>query len=169
MDYFAHPSEPRLGNQDKSRAGRWHVVCLEGIMGYPRCRSKNLDMETLRVLVVDDESLIRWAVTETLTDEGHDVVQATDATSALRAVRGTSEPFDVVLLDVRLPDSDDFTLLQRIRRLTPASAVVMMTAHGTTQMTIDAKDLGAYDVITKPFDVQSMAQVLVHASRSKSL
>jgi DNA-binding NtrC family response regulator len=127
-----------------------------------------MEQDTLRVLVVDDESLIRWAVSETLTQAGHDVVQATDAATALQAVGGTPEPFDVVLLDFRLPDSDDLSLLQRIRRLTPATAVVMMTAHGTTQMVTDAKALGAYDVIAKPFDVVSIPRMLVHACQSKT-
>jgi DNA-binding NtrC family response regulator len=124
-------------------------------------------MGALRILVVDDESLMRWAVTETLIEAGHDVVQATDAATALQAVGGTSKPFDLVLLDFRLPDSDDLSLLHRIRRLAPATAVVMMTAHGTTELTNDAKQLGAYDVIAKPFDVVSIPQVLVHACRSK--
>jgi len=125
-------------------------------------------MGALRVLVVDDESLIRWAVTETLTEAGHDVVQATDAATALQAVGVTLKPFDVVLLDFRLPDSDDLSVLQRILRLTPATTVVMMTAHGTAEMMADAKQLGAYDVIAKPFDVVSIPQVLVHAHQSKT-
>jgi DNA-binding NtrC family response regulator len=83
-------------------------------------------------------------------------------------VGGASDPFDVVLLDFRLPDSDDLSLLRRIRRLTPGTAVVMMTAHGTTQMTADAKDLGAYDVIAKPFDMESIPRVLVDACQSRS-
>ena len=149
---------PRLRLRRLARTGGWHAVCLKGTM----------QMGALRVLVVDDESLIRWAVTETLTEAGHDVVQATDAATALQAVRGMSEPFDVVLLDCRLPDSDDLSLLQRIRRLTPATAVVMMTAHGTTQMTSDAKELGAYDVIAKPFDVVSIPRVLAHACQAKT-
>ena len=122
----------------------------------------------LRVLIIEDETLIRWAVAETLTDAGHTVLQATDAASALQAIGQTSEPIDVVLLDFRLPDSDDLSLVERIRRHTPSSAIVMMTAFGTPQMTADAKRLGVYEVIAKPFDVGSLAELLAEAHRSKT-
>jgi len=122
----------------------------------------------LRVLVVEDETLIRWAVAETLTEAGHTVLQATDAASAVQAVEKTPEPFDVVLLDFRLPDSDDLSLLERIRQQAPASAVVMMTAFGTPQMTAQAKTLGVYEVISKPFDVRALEALLVKAYQSKA-
>jgi DNA-binding NtrC family response regulator len=122
----------------------------------------------LRVLLVEDENLIRWAVAETLTEAGHSVREAPDAATALRAVGQTSEPFDVVLLDFRLPDSDDLSLLERIRQQAPSSAIVMMTAHGTRQMTEDAKTLGVYEVIAKPFDVHMLEDVIVKAYQSKT-
>jgi DNA-binding NtrC family response regulator len=122
----------------------------------------------LRVLVVEDESLIRWAVAETLIEAGHSVLQATDASTALRAVGPTSQPFDVVLLDFRLPDSDDLSLLEQIRQRTPSSAVVMMTAFGTPEMTAQAKSLGVYEVVAKPFDVAAIADLVVEAYRSKT-
>jgi len=118
--------------------------------------------------VVEDESLIRWAVAQTLTDAGHTVLEAPDAATALRAVSQTSEPFDVVLLDFRLPDSDDLSLVKRIREQTPASAIVMMTAFGTPQMTENAKILGVYDVVDKPFDVGVLEEVIVRAYYSKT-
>ena len=120
----------------------------------------------LRVLVVEDENLIRWAVAEMLTEAGHTVLQATDAASALHALEQTSDPFDVVLLDCHLPDSDDLSLLERIRQEAPSSAVVMMTAFGTAEMTAQAKSLGAYEVVAKPFDVATIADLLVEAYRS---
>ena len=122
----------------------------------------------LRILVVEDESLIRWAVAQTLTDAGHTVLEAPDAATAFRAVSQTSEPFDVVLLDFRLPDSDDLSLVKRIREQTPASAIVMMTAFGTPQMTENAKILGVYDVVDKPFDVGVLEEVIVRAYYSKT-
>ena len=125
-------------------------------------------VEPLRILVVEDESLIRWAVAQTLTDAGHTVLEAPDAATALRAVSQTSEPFDVVLLDFRLPDSDDLSLVKRIREQTPASAIVMMTAFGTPQMTENAKILGVYDVVDKPFDVGVLEEVIVRAYYSKT-
>lgn len=118
--------------------------------------------------MVEDEHLIRWAVAETLTDAGHRVIEAPDAATALRAVSQTAEPFDVVLLDSRLPDSDDLSLVERIRRQAPASALVMMTAYGTPQMAERAKQLGVYEIIAKPFDVGVLEDVLLKAYQSKT-
>src|SRR5438046_1730876 len=73
----------------------------------------------LRVLVVDDEPLIRWSVGETLAERGYRVVERGDAEGAREALREGST-FDVVLLDYRLPDSDDLSLLASIRSRHPA-------------------------------------------------
>ena len=122
----------------------------------------------LRVLVVEDEYLIRWAVAETLTAAGHRVIEAPDAATALRAVEQTSEPFDVVLLDFRLPDSDNLSLVNRIRHQAPSTALVMMTAHGSPQMEEQAKQLGVYEIVPKPFDVGVLENVIVKAAQSKA-
>lgn len=119
------------------------------------------------MLLVEDENLIRWAVAQTLTDGGHTVTEAPDAATALRVVHG-SEPFDVVLMDFRLPDSDDLSLVRRIRQETPSSAIVMMTAHGTSQMTEEARRLGVYEVLPKPFDIDAIEPLIVQACRLKS-
>ena len=116
----------------------------------------------LRVLVVDDEPLIRWSLAETLEQSGHAVVEAGDAASAIRSV-SAGEPFDVVLLDYRLPDSNDLSLLQSIRRLAPATAVIMMTAFGTPEVMTGALKLGAYQVIPKPFEVHEVAALVLEA------
>src|SRR5690349_21763353 len=81
---------------------------------------------TAMVLVVDDEALIRWSIVETLTALGYSVAEAGDGHQALTALSTLSKPVDVVLLDYRLPDSDNLTLLSSIRRLAPASHVIMM-------------------------------------------
>lgn len=117
----------------------------------------------LRVLVVEDEPLIRWSIAETLARIGHTVIEADDAKSAVRALGEMPEPADVVLLDYRLPDSNDLTLLAAIRRLAPTSAVVMMTAYGTPDVTRRALDLGAYGVVDKPFDMQDLEPMLLDA------
>jgi two-component system response regulator AtoC len=117
---------------------------------------------TLRVLVVDDEPLIRWSLCETLEQSGHAVVEAGDAESALRAL-AAGQPFDVVLLDYRLPDSNDLNLLATIRRRAPASAVIMMTAFGTPEVLTGALQLGAYRVMSKPFEVHDVPALVLQA------
>ena len=121
---------------------------------------------SLRVLVVDDEPLIRWSLSETLVDAGHTVAEAGSAESAIRSLTDGQGPFDVVLLDYRLPDSNDLTLLSTIRRLSPQSAVIMMTAYGTPEMAQGALALGAYRIVPKPFEVHDMADLVQEAHAS---
>ena len=115
------------------------------------------------MLIVDDESLIRWSLSETLADAGHVVIEARDADAAIRSVREAARPFDIVLLDYRLPDSDDLSLLSAIRRLSPGSTVIMMTAFGSPEVVRGALDLGAYRVVLKPFEVDEMAALVAEA------
>lgn len=117
----------------------------------------------LRVLVVDDEFLIRWSLGEMLAHAGHTVLEAEDGAGAMRALTESSEPIDAVILDFRLPDSNDLTLLADVRRSSPDSAVIMMTAHGNADMARDAVGLGAYRVMPKPFDMDEMRVVLAEA------
>ena len=117
-----------------------------------------------RVLVVEDESLMRWSVAQALTGRGHTVVEAADGAAAMRLLEET--PADVVLLDYRHPDSDDFALLRDIRRLAPATPVVLMTAFGTPELSDRARALGASDVLQKPFDVFRVDGVLRRACGS---
>lgn len=128
----------------------------------------NKSARPLRVLVVEDEALIRWSISETLAHGGHSVLEAGSAATAVRAMIDTPEPIDVVLLDFRLPDSNDLGLLAHVRRVTPDSAVVLMTAHGTPEMTRGALDLGAFRVMDKPFDMHWLESLVqdAHCSRT---
>ena len=116
----------------------------------------------LCVLVVDDELLIRWSVSETLSAAGYSVVQASDGSSAMAALRSMDD-VDVVLLDHRLPDSDGLVLLGRIRLAAPTAAVVMMTAYSSPDMIRGALALGAQAVMTKPFDMHDLPDVVANA------
>ena len=120
------------------------------------------------MLVVDDEGLIRWSLAEMLGDRGYAVTEAGDARMAVAALEKAEQPFDVVLLDYRLPDSADLRLLEKIRHLTPASQVIMITAHNSPELAQGAAALGAYRVISKPFEVESLA-ALVGQARTDSL
>ena len=116
----------------------------------------------LRILVVDDELLIRWSVSETLCAAGHSVMQASDGRSAIAALTSTDD-VDVVLLDYRLPDSDDLALLGKIQQAAPGAAVVMMTAYGTPETVRGALTLGAQAVMSKPFDLHDLPAIVCSA------
>jgi len=119
---------------------------------------------TQRVLVVDDEPLIRWSLAETLGDSGYQVVESSDGRGAKGAVEAATREFDVVLLDYRLPDSEDLSLLATIRRLAPHTQVILMTAYGSPEVVSGALNLGAFRVVTKPLEMQDVARLVAEAS-----
>jgi DNA-binding NtrC family response regulator len=116
---------------------------------------------TLRVLITEDELLIRWSLAQTLAAAGAVVTEVADGHAALAAVRSAPRPFDVVVLDLRLPDSSGLGLLASIRRLSPASRVLVMTADWTPELCHGARALGAAAVLDKPFDLDAMAALVL--------
>jgi DNA-binding NtrC family response regulator len=120
------------------------------------------------VLVVDDEALIRWSLSEALGERGYAVSEAGSAKMALEAIERAAQPFDVVLLDYRLPDSADLRLLAKVRELTPATQVIMITAHNSPELAQGAAALGAFRVISKPFEMESLAVLVNQARRGET-
>ena len=115
------------------------------------------------VLVVDDEPLIRWSLAEVLSQGGHIVTEAGDAKEALRVVTRAANRPDVILLDYRLPDSNDLSLFAAIKRELPEIPIILMTAHGSREITAGALALGAYCVVNKPFEVQDLVALVQQA------
>jgi DNA-binding NtrC family response regulator len=118
------------------------------------------------VLVVDDEPLIRWSIAEALNDYGYSVVEAGTARAAVEELTRAGDRFCVVVLDLRLPDSDGLLLLTRLRDLAPRAQIIMMTAHGTREMADEAHARGAYGFMSKPFEISAMASMVDAASRA---
>jgi DNA-binding NtrC family response regulator len=115
------------------------------------------------VLVVDDDWLMRWSLTETLSEHGCRVVEATDASSAYAALAATTTEPDVVLLDLCLPDSESLDLLSSIHRRTPSSNIVLMSAFLTPDIDREARDRGAFEVMPKPFEMAALLDVVDRA------
>src|SRR4029079_6662246 len=113
-----------------------------------------------RILVADDEDSLRWVLEKGLRQAGYDVVSVKDGAAAVRA--GGDEAFDLVFVDVRMPGMDGLAALARMRERRPDACVVVMTAHGTMETAIQAIQRGAYDYLTKPFDID---EVLLLAQR----
>jgi len=107
-----------------------------------------------RILVVDDEKLIRWSVAERLQRDGYEVLSAESGEQALEIVAAT--PPDLMLLDVRLPGIDGVQTLQRALSLHPELAVLMMSAHSTVDIAVEAMKHGAIDFLVKPFPFQQL-------------
>jgi DNA-binding NtrC family response regulator len=106
------------------------------------------------VLIVDDEDLVRWSLKERVTRDGGVVLEAATAEAALAQM---SEAVDLVLLDIRLPDGDGLDVLKRIRAMAPETPVILMTAYAAVQSSAAATRLGAYDYLSKPFNLDEVA------------
>jgi DNA-binding NtrC family response regulator len=121
----------------------------------------------LRVLVVDDEPLICWSIAETLGMSGDIVTEVHTGAAAVRAVGETSEPMDVVMLEYSLPDVHHLGLLSTLRRLSPASRVILMSAHASPETVIEALSRGASRFLSKPFDMGDVPAVVHDVARSR--
>ncbi|HEX6182389.1 MAG TPA: sigma-54 dependent transcriptional regulator, partial [Pyrinomonadaceae bacterium] len=114
-----------------------------------------------RILVVDDEASVTGALELVLGDRGHEVASARSVGAASELLKG--DPFDLVFTDLRLPDGSGIDLLTDIKRDAPDTEVVLMTAHGSLDVTIEAIKRGAFYYLEKPFTPD---QALVLAARA---
>jgi two-component system, NtrC family, nitrogen regulation response regulator GlnG len=119
------------------------------------------------ILVAEDEDGLRWVLEKGLRGAGHEVTSVADGRAALEEVE--RQPFDLVFLDIRMPVVDGLTALDRLRALRPDALVVIMTAHGTMATAIQAMQRGAYDYLTKPFDLDEVLLLTERALTARRL
>jgi two-component system nitrogen regulation response regulator GlnG len=104
------------------------------------------------ILIVDDEESICWALQRALSNEGHSVTVASSAEEALTKFRGHGP--DAIILDVRLPGISGLQALEQFRKLLPDAAIIVITAFGDLDTAVSAVQGGAFDYLTKPFDLK---------------
>jgi DNA-binding NtrC family response regulator len=110
------------------------------------------------VLVVDDEKNIRLTLRESLKAIDLDVDAAVNGEEALEMAG--QKTYDLVLLDLKMPGMDGIEVLRRLRELSRATAVILLTAHGTVESAVEAMKLGAVDFLQKPFAPQEIREVV---------
>jgi len=127
---------------------------------------------TLRALLCDDEAALRFTLRAYLEDAGLEVIEAVDGVDALEKLdkRGEGE-IDLVLTDLRMPRLDGLGLLAKLREKlgTAAPLVVLMTAHGSERVAVEAMKLGAFDYFKKPFDPDDLTASIERAKRAALL
>ena len=116
-----------------------------------------------RVLVVDDDRSIRRSLEKFLTGEGLDVITAGDGPEAMRVAPGA----DVILLDLGLPGADGFEVLTQVRATPHPPPVIVVTARDDMQSTVKAIQLGAYEYLVKPIDIDRLRLVVRRAAESR--
>jgi two-component system, NtrC family, response regulator PilR len=120
-----------------------------------------------RILIVDDEQSMREMLAILLKKDGLDVRSAGSRSQAAEVLR--AGPVDLVLTDVKLPDGDGLEILRHVKSGSPETAVVVMTAFGTSEMAVAARKLGAEAYILKPFDVDELRIVVRDALANRTL
>ena len=120
---------------------------------------------TKKVLICDDQDMIRRSLGESLGDEGYEIVEAADGASGLKAIR-EAEP-DLVLLDLKLPDTTGVEVLRTVRGEGRDVPVILMTAYGDTPTAVEAMKLGAYDFVQKPYSLADMKAKVSSALKAR--
>jgi DNA-binding NtrC family response regulator len=124
----------------------------------------------VHILIAEDDDRARQALTDLLEDEGYGVTAVADgaaAKSLLQTPDAESLAFDVLLLDIRMPQLDGLSLLRLLRDREDAPAVLVMTAYGASSIAIEAMKLGAYDYLPKPLRFDELLLQIERALESR--
>jgi DNA-binding NtrC family response regulator len=114
--------------------------------------------DRVRILVVDDEEIVRESLAGWLTKDGYGVLQAHDGPSALALLR--EQPFSILISDLKMPGMDGLVLQGEAKKLRPGLAVVIMTAFATVDSAVTAMKQGAFDYLVKPFDPEELSMMM---------
>ena len=124
-------------------------------------------MKRNKILVVDDEHLIRWSLEQNLKKQGYEVVTAASGEDALRIAR--EEQPDLVLLDIQLPGISGIEVLEKLKDYDEELVVIMVTAQGGLEIAVNAMRLGAHDYVSKPFNLDELAIIIRKALETSDL
>jgi DNA-binding NtrC family response regulator len=120
-----------------------------------------------RILVVDDEEIVRESLAGWLEKDGYTVETASDGFEAVARLQ--AQPWSILLVDMKMPKMDGLQVLEHARRLQPTAMVVIMTAYATVETAVTAIKLGAYDYLVKPFDPEEMSLMITKIVRQQEL
>lgn len=118
-----------------------------------------------RVLLVDDDPGVRYALSELLADRGHEAVLAGSGAEGLSKLDGV----EVAVVDLSMPEMDGLEVLRRLRERAPGVPSILLTAHGSERVAVEAMKAGAYDYLTKPFDNDELVLVIERALETHGL
>jgi len=124
-------------------------------------------MSINRILVADDEESMQWVLSKALRKKGFTVDLARDGEEALRLIR--SESYDLAVLDIKMPGISGLDLLDKVRELKSDLLIVIMTAEAGMKNAVEAMKRGAYDYLTKPFDLDVLDAIVEKASRAQEM
>ena len=124
-------------------------------------------MSIRRVLVADDEESMRWVLSKALAKMGLSVDLASNGNEALSLFRQNA--YDLAVLDIKMPGVSGLDLLSRFLEERPATLIVIMTAESSMKNAVEAMKRGAYDYITKPFDLDALNAIVLKAQKTSQV
>lgn len=122
-------------------------------------------MSVGKLLVIDDESIVRMSCKRVLSPEGYDVRLAANASEGIKMLE--EEQFDLVLTDLKMPDVDGITVLETIKDRWPQTQVIVITGYQTVDTAVKSIKLGAFDYIEKPFTPEALVSAVSAALDNK--
>ncbi len=124
-------------------------------------------MKPYKILIVDDELSVRTSLKEWFLEEGFTVETAESGEDALNKMH--TGPYDLILLDIKMPGMDGITLQKKIKEIDEDAIIIIMTAYASVDTAVEALKLGAFDYVTKPFDPDDLSQLIRNALKQKEL
>jgi DNA-binding NtrC family response regulator len=124
-------------------------------------------MDDIKILFVDDETEYLETVIKRMKKRGIDITGANNGAEALQLIQ--NQPFDVVILDVRMSGMDGIEVLRRIKLSFPLVEVIMLTGHASMEVAIEGMELGAFDYLMKPVDIDDLIYKAQDAYQRRSL
>ena len=121
----------------------------------------------VKILIVDDEEIVRQSLSEWFEEDGYKVDSAKDAVEALNKLNETR--WDIYFLDIKMPGMDGMELHRRIREIDKDAVVIMITAYAAVDTAVQALKEGAFDYITKPFDPENLGHIVRNAAKQRKL
>ena len=117
-----------------------------------------MSKKNTRILIVDDEEIVRESLSGWLGKDGYTIGTAADGAAALRTME--EAPWSILLVDLKMPGIDGLEVLKRVKERWPDTAVLIMTAYATVDTAVNAMKAGAFDYVVKPFDPEEVSLVV---------
>lgn len=124
-------------------------------------------MKPYKILIVDDELSVRSSLEEWFQEDGFNVVTAESGEDALKKMH--AGPFELILLDIKMPGIDGITLQKKIMEIDPQAIIIIITAYASVDTAVEALKTGAFDYVTKPFDPENLSNLVNNALKQKTL
>jgi DNA-binding NtrC family response regulator len=125
------------------------------------------NVNSLKILLVDDEEIVHQTLSPYLQDSGHEVNNVREGAKALRLIE--AKDYDLALIDMKMPEMDGLSILSKIGKIRPELSSVIISGHGNMEMVVQALRLGAADFLTKPIKLLELDAVLEKSTRIRHL